>query len=95
MKLSFLFLVIPIVAAVDDDVDTADERGATPDDNRDVDLIGATDDNRPFVLADLDRRTRNRTVGSTYCTYSPDTTCYLSGWPTCCSPANNLVVCQD
>ncbi len=22
--------------------------------------------------------------GSSYCTYSPDTTCYESGWPTCC-----------
>ena len=23
-------------------------------------------------------------VGSSYCTYSPDTTCYQSGWPSCC-----------
>jgi hypothetical protein len=92
MKISFLFLVIPIVAGVD--VDTADERGDTPDDNRDVDLIGATD-NRPSVLADFDRRTKNRTVGSSYCTYSPDTTCYLSGWPICCSSSNSLAVCQD
>ena len=83
MKISFLFLVIPIVAGVDVDVDTADERGATPNDNRDVDLIGAAE-NRPFVFADLD----------SYCTYSPDTTCYLSGCPICCSSANNLAVCQ-
>ena len=23
-------------------------------------------------------------VGTSYCTYSQNTTCYLSGWPTCC-----------
>ena len=22
--------------------------------------------------------------GSSYCTYSPDKTCYVTGWPACC-----------
>jgi hypothetical protein len=26
--------------------------------------------------------------GSSYCTYSPDTTCYESGWPSCCEDAS-------
>ena len=72
MKISFLFLVIPIVAGVDVDVDTADERGATPVDNRDVDLIGATD-NRPFVLAGLDRRTD---LQPDYCYGTQNFNCY-------------------
>jgi len=24
-------------------------------------------------------------LGSSYCTYAPDTSCYLTGWPACCS----------
>jgi hypothetical protein len=32
----------------------------------------------------------NGPPGSNYCTYSPDTSCYLSGWPACCSQSSGV-----
>jgi len=95
MKLPFLFLVTPFVAAAAD-VGTADERGVSPDDSLDVDLIGANDE-RPIVLADLDTRNRgngNRLVGQTsspICSMPKDFECYNRGVPKCCDTPEELV----
>ncbi|KAL3768130.1 hypothetical protein ACHAWU_002688 [Discostella pseudostelligera] len=94
MKLPFLFLVTPFVAAAAD-VGTADERGVSPDDSLDVDLIGANDE-RPIVLADLDTRNRgssNRLVGQTslpICSMPKDFECYNRGVPKCCDTPEDL-----
>ncbi|KAL3768336.1 hypothetical protein ACHAWU_006718 [Discostella pseudostelligera] len=94
MKLSFLFLVTHFVAAAAD-VGTADERGVSPDDYLDVDLIGANDE-RPIVLADLDTRNRgssNRLVGQTslpICSMPKDFECYNRGVPKCCDTPEDL-----
>jgi len=76
MKISFLLLVLPFVAAATDSVDDHHR------DNLVVDVLDANDeDDRhridaadgPFVLADLDRRTRNQPG---YCYGRQDYNCY-------------------
>ncbi|KAL7525036.1 hypothetical protein ACHAWF_001181 [Thalassiosira exigua] len=34
-------------------------------------------------------------VGGDYCTWSPNTTCYLTGWPACCALPDHSSVCPE
>jgi hypothetical protein len=43
------------------------------------------------VVAD---RATQEVVGSSYCTYAPNTVCYTSGWPACCN-MTNVSSCTD
>ena len=76
MKISFLLLVLPFVAAA---IDSADDHHR---DNLAVDVLDAYDDDDrpvidaadgPFVLADLDRRTYDQ---PDYCSGRADYDCY-------------------
>lgn len=65
MKLSFLFTILPFVAAA---YDSVNERG----DNLVVDLLGAANEG-PLVLADLDRRNDDQPA---YCRGTKNFNCY-------------------
>ncbi len=65
MKISFLFLVLPFVAAVSDSADEHSE-------NFEVDLLDAASDG-PLVLADLEGRNR---VQPPYCYGTKNLKCY-------------------